>query len=421
MSDGYVIGIDAGGTSLRAGLADCSGGPVLAVGTAGAGNARSVPEDVLTERLAEVVGAALAGRPGASVRAVVAGFAGAGAPGVADDPGQLAATRAVRAALDRNGVTEASVSVIGDVDVAFAGAPGTPADGLVLIAGTGAASARIAGRRLVFAADGCGWLAGDDGSGFWIAREGFRRALRALDGRGPSTALVRLLAAEFGAADLPVESLRLALVDGGLSYDPPVGLARHSRTVVRAAASGDAVARAVVDEAVDLLVGCLAALAPAPGEPLVTVGGLIGADGPLLPRLTARLTPLGLTPHPVSDGVSGAVALARLEASYGAARVSWARSSQVPSSSHAGAQLAAMRGLAAGSVSASDFALRWLAARRASLAAGERVRGALARALDSVFFALEDFPVDPSLRTAGDLTVEELRRRVVVAVAEAGG
>ncbi|MFC7216583.1 BadF/BadG/BcrA/BcrD ATPase family protein [Streptomyces polyrhachis] len=190
---------------------------------------------------------------------------------------------------------------------------------LTLIAGTGAAAARITGHRLRAAADGCGWLAGDDGSGFWIAREGVRRALRALDGRGPATALLPLLAAEFTAAgapadaarDLSPQTLRRVLVDGVLACAPPVRLARHSTAVTAAARAGDAVAAAILDEAADLLAECLTALAPRPGEPLVTVGGLIGTGGPLLPHLTPRLAALGLTPHPVASGLAGAVALAR--------------------------------------------------------------------------------------------------------------
>ncbi|MQY12389.1 N-acetylmuramic acid/N-acetylglucosamine kinase [Streptomyces sp. RB5] len=313
---GLVIGIDAGGTSLRAAVAPAGGGPLLATAATGPGNARSVPADVLAERLTRVVGDVLRGRDPAAVRAVVAGFAGGGGPGQANDPGQRAAVGGVRAALEAHGVRGAAVEVIGDVDVAFAGAPGPPADGIVMIAGTGAGAARITARRLVAAADGCGWLAGDDGSGFWVAREGVRRSLRALDGRGPATALALLLARAFGftTADPAPERLRLALVDGALACDPPVLLARHSRTVVEAAAAGDAVAGAILDDAADLLLECVTALTPAPGEALVTVGGLIGTGGPLLPRLTKRLASLGLTPHPVPDGLPGAVALARLAA-----------------------------------------------------------------------------------------------------------
>ncbi|KKZ73335.1 BadF/BadG/BcrA/BcrD ATPase family protein, partial [Streptomyces showdoensis] len=193
----------------------------------------------------------------------------------------------------------------GDADVAFAGGEGTPADGLVLIAGTGAAAARVAGRRAIRAADGDGWLLGDAGSGFWLGREALRAVLRSLDGRGPSTALTG-----------PVGALC-----GGLAKEDvvryaygaePVRLAALSPVVVEAAGAGDEVASALLDRAADELCATVAALGPRPGEPLVVTGGLLGPGGPLLERLRARVSALGLTPDPVRDGLAGAVALARL-------------------------------------------------------------------------------------------------------------
>ncbi|EFL19600.1 hypothetical protein [Streptomyces sp. C] len=85
--------------------------------------------------------------------------------------------------------------------------------------------------------------------------------------------------------------------------------------VFDAAADGDPVAEGILDEAAGLLAGSAAALRPRRGEPLVTVGGLIGPAGPLLPRLTTRLSPWALTPHPVPDGLPGALALARASGS----------------------------------------------------------------------------------------------------------
>lgn len=88
-------------------------------------------------------------------------------------------------------------------------------------------------------------------------------------------------------------------------------IARLCPVVVRAAAAGDAVAGAILDEAADHLAETVAVLAPAPGEPLVTTGALLAPAGPLLPRFTARMRPYDVTPAPVPDGLAGAVALAR--------------------------------------------------------------------------------------------------------------
>ncbi|MFV0452461.1 MAG: N-acetylglucosamine kinase [Propioniciclava sp.] len=64
--------------------------------------------------------------------------------------------------------------------------------GAVVAAGTGSiilARGTVAVARV----DGWGHIMGDAGSGFWIGREALRAAMRAHDGRGPATALVRLV------------------------------------------------------------------------------------------------------------------------------------------------------------------------------------------------------------------------------------
>ncbi|MEU6932073.1 BadF/BadG/BcrA/BcrD ATPase family protein [Streptomyces sp. NPDC046374] len=294
-----VVGVDAGGTRTRARLADATTGRVLGEGAGGPGNALSVPPDTLVRHLGEALRGALPAG-GGTVAAVVGGFAGGG-PGGGRERAHTALTRALALA----GVRAGRVEVRGDADIAFAGGAGNPADGLVLIAGTGAAAARVADRRQIRAADGDGWLLGDAGSGFWLGREALRAVLRALDGRGPSTALTE----------------RVGVLCGGLSKEhvvryaygaEPVRLASLSPVVVEVAAFGDGVACGLLDRAADELVSTVAALDPRPGEPLVVTGGLLGPGGPLLSRLTTRVSVLGLVPDPVRDGLGGAVALARL-------------------------------------------------------------------------------------------------------------
>lgn len=197
-----VIGIDVGGTSTRAALAPAAGGGALRTASAGAGNPRSVPPEVLTSRLTACVAPlAEAAGPGA-VAAVVAGVAGA-EPRNPDDAGTRVAYAAVRTALRRAGAGRVPVQVRGDTEIAFASGPGAPPSGVVLVAGTGASAARIAARRQTATIDGHGWLLGDEGSGFWIARQALRAALRSLDGRAPATALVELLTEATAAGGRP--------------------------------------------------------------------------------------------------------------------------------------------------------------------------------------------------------------------------
>ncbi|MFJ9539924.1 N-acetylglucosamine kinase [Streptomyces sp. NPDC101225] len=318
-----VIGLDAGGTRTRAVLAAAADGRVLGAGAAGPGNALTVPPALLTAHLAEALSRAVPEAARSRVVAVAGGFAGAtGAAG--DEPGHLTALAALGDALRRIGVPACPVSVGSDIEAAFASAPGTPADGLALVAGTGAVAARIAGRRCTATVDGDGWLLGDDGSGFWIGRRAVRAALRMADGRGAATVLADAVGRALG---LPAEVLPDPAASGwsragreryrmhllpAVMAEPPARLARLAPLVAEADRAKDGVARAILDEAAERLTDTVRALGPRAGERVVATGGLLGPEGPLTAGLTARLGTLGLTPEWVADGCAGAVALARI-------------------------------------------------------------------------------------------------------------
>lgn len=360
-----VIGIDAGGTRSRAYLAEAAPETargtvpaeaagehaevvVLGRGAGGPGNALSVGRAELTRHLTDAIAEAVPKDLRGQVAAVFGGFAGA-AEGLGTERGHGLALSCVEDALAANGITAATVGVGGDTEVALASAPGAPADGLVLIAGTGAIATRLTGRRRSAVVDGHGWLLGDEGSGFWLGGRAVRAALEALDGRGPWTSLVGRVAAHYlppgayeriggeglggtgrpvgtgrpGAAERPggtVWPLTEAEARTGLSeaivtsaYEQtPARLAQLSRQAVEAADEGDAVALRLLDGAADLLVATVRALEPRAGEPLVLTGGLLGPGGPLLDRVVTRLDGLALRVFPVADGGAGAVALARL-------------------------------------------------------------------------------------------------------------
>ncbi|WP_089104919.1 BadF/BadG/BcrA/BcrD ATPase family protein [Streptomyces hyaluromycini] len=320
---GWVVGIDAGGTRTRAVLADAVDGRPLGEGVAGPGNALTVPGPELADHLAEALASAVPEAGRARITAVAGGFAGA-ARAPEEEPGRVRARAALTAALTRLGIGTEAAEVYSDIEAAFAGAPGQPADGLALVAGTGAVAARIEGRVLVATSGGDGWLLGDDGGGFWIGREAARAALRAADGRGEPTALTAAVGRALGipASALPPAEGALWRQESRAAYRasllpavldrPPVRLADLAPLVPRAAAEKDAVALTTLREAAAHLTATVAALRPRPGEALVVTGGLVAPDGPLLAPLTARLSHLDLTITPVTDGCAGAVALARL-------------------------------------------------------------------------------------------------------------
>ncbi|MFF3375950.1 BadF/BadG/BcrA/BcrD ATPase family protein [Streptomyces sp. NPDC002680] len=338
-----VVGLDAGGTRTRAVLASAADGSPLGEGVAGPGNALTVPVPQLTEHLVEALALAVPVSDRPRVVAVAGGFAGAA--GTADEPGRVNALTALREALRRLGIPAGDgIRICSDIEAAFAAAPDTPADGLSLVAGTGAVAMRITARHCEKTVGGDGWLLGDDGGGFWIGREAVRSALRMADHRGPDTALAALVGRELGVPEAVLSYLSGPLnpsyEDKASAYEgaggdrhpwpraareayrrhvlpavmgePPVRLARLAPLVAEAARAGDARARAILDAAAGHLADCVRALEPTPGEALVATGGLLGPDGPLTEPLDRQLTALGLVAHWVPDGSRGAVALARL-------------------------------------------------------------------------------------------------------------
>src|SRR3954471_3791066 len=215
-----------------------------------------------------------------------------GAPGLAAPGGVRAAERAVVAAaeaLGLEGVDEAVVGAAGalaapdaarelgeallrslpaervtitsDAVLAHAGALGGE-PGVVLIAGTGVVAVAIDADGALRTADGWGPWLGDEGGGAWIGASGLRAALRAHDGRGPSTALLEAARARFGDP----------LAWPAIAHDARA-LASFAPDVV--AARGDAAALAIMSVAAEML----ATTARAAGEgPVAFVGGLSGID-----------------------------------------------------------------------------------------------------------------------------------------------
>jgi N-acetylglucosamine kinase-like BadF-type ATPase len=178
--------------------------------------------------------------------------------------------------------------------------------GVVVICGSGmnCLGRNLLGREARFAA--LGELSGDWGGGSAIGEAGLAAAVRAWDGRGPSTLLREMVPAHFGLPN--PASLTLAL------YREQVPWSRHreiSPLVFAAAAAGDAVAREIVDRQADEIVAWataairrvrLARLDP----DVVLAGGVFRTEDPafyarieagvraVAPR--ARLVRLGMPP-----------------------------------------------------------------------------------------------------------------------------
>lgn len=207
--------------------------------------------------------------------------------------------------------------VTSDVTIAHAGALGGR-PGVVVLAGTGAATLGIspAGERVHV--DGWGYLLGDAGSGFRIGQAALASALAHRDGRGPPTSLVARAEDRFG----PLAELA-SLVHG--AANPPRLVASFTDAVADAARAGDEVARDIWSRAAEDLARSAAAAVRRLEElrarsdasssvPVSWAGGLMANRdlllGPLRRELE-RLAPTAALTPPEGDPLHGAALLAR--------------------------------------------------------------------------------------------------------------
>ncbi len=260
MTEGYFLGVDGGATKTLAVIVD-GAGREIGRGIAGSGNQAAVGLERAVASIREAVTAAAqqAGSDGA-FRAAWIGLAGVDRPG---DRDRL---------LPHLDPLADVIRLTNDAELALTGLAG--AVGVAVIAGTGSiVVGRDASGRMA-RSGGWGHILGDEGSGYEIGRLALKAAARASDGRGPQTALLPAIMAEW----------RLARPDAMIDRVYPEGdkgeIARLSALVFAAAREGDAVARRIVREAATEL--ALAALAvgemlqfPEGALPVALAGGML--------------------------------------------------------------------------------------------------------------------------------------------------
>lgn len=183
-----VVGIDAGGTSVRVVVAARGANDVIS-GTTSAADPDGGPAPLVS-----LLGRALAdaGMRAVDVCAVCAGVTKVSRAGV------VPAWEAELARLLPH-LPAARRLVVADFVIAFEGATGGARPGLAVIAGTGSVvygedangtAARVGGR---------GWEFGDEGSGGHLTADLVRQTLRALDGLAEATPLTNAVSAFLGA------------------------------------------------------------------------------------------------------------------------------------------------------------------------------------------------------------------------------
>jgi N-acetylglucosamine kinase-like BadF-type ATPase len=228
-----VVGVDGGGTRTRAVILD--GDRVLGEGTSGPSNPLRVGiangAAAIREAIDKACAAALIDRDD-----LVA--AGVGLAGVR--------RKDIRARM-RDVLIETleikNIELMSDGDIALYGATdGAP--GIVVISGTGSICVGVNRQGKHVYAGGWGPVAGDEGSGSWIARRALQAVAHATDERGPKTALTRA-ACEYFQVATP-DDLATAIYAPTITNDRIAGFSKH---VIEVARGGDAVARNILTEA----------------------------------------------------------------------------------------------------------------------------------------------------------------------------
>ncbi len=299
ISEPVVVGIDAGGTQVRAIVCDRDGNR-CGTGTAAGANPVSRGVGDTAAQLGVALSAALVGIDPARVARIALGMAGSQAFGVelAEVLPEVGERLGLRCEWLR----------FSDLEVAFAAGCAAD-DGLVVLSGTGAAVAEIRERRMARYVDGAGWLLGDRGSGFWLGWQAARAAVAARDGRGQPTVLAEWISTEVGAP--PADPTALPGADrgtrdlvGALYRRPPVSLSEFAPLVSRAALAGDAVAIGLIERAARALLDEVDLMLRPDTEWVVLAGGVL--LGPLREPVTAGLVGRSVRIGEAHDGAAGA-------------------------------------------------------------------------------------------------------------------
>ena len=260
----YFLGVDGGGTKTLAAICDADG-RVLGSGLSGPSNIDDVGLEAATANIAQAVRVA---------RAVAncdpQPFAGAflGLAGVVSSR-----DRALVSGIAQRLELAEQAGVDHDCRIALAGGL-SGRSGAVLIVGTGSSCYGVNDAGDSWRSGGWGSLISDEGSGYFLGREGLIAAVRSIDGRGPTSSLAAALLKRLGVMQ-PDDLLHRLYVTGLTRTE----IAALAPITLDCAADGDDAALEIVERGSDLLVECVAAVAKQlrlERFELVVVGGLYG-------------------------------------------------------------------------------------------------------------------------------------------------
>jgi N-acetylglucosamine kinase-like BadF-type ATPase len=276
------LGVDGGGSKTRFLLID-EGGDVLASHSEGSAYYLEIGLEALQALLARGIATVL-GHAGIAPAELTYAFLGL--PAYGEDRSLLARLDAAPCAA----LPHRRYRCGNDMVCGWAGAL-AGADGINIVAGTGSiAYGEFAGRRA--RAGGWGELFGDEGSAYWLAREGLRLFARMSDGRTARGLLYDRVRRHFALQD----DLELCAAIYGKSTAQRSQLAQLAKLVAEAAGAGDQAARQLFVQAAGELADAVEAVrlqlgvAPDAELPVSCSGGLFAQRELLLAPLQAALT-----------------------------------------------------------------------------------------------------------------------------------
>ncbi|NKX53428.1 N-acetylglucosamine kinase [Arthrobacter mobilis] len=275
-----ILGLDIGGSKTHA--IRLEDGLVKAEAVTASANVQNVSREAASAALAEAVRAV-------GAQTVQEVYAGAGGIDTDDD---AAALRALIAPL----VPRASIQVVHDSRLVLAA--GRARMGIAVIVGTGAVAWGTDARGRQARSGGWGYLLGDEGSGYWLAREAVRHCLGRHDRDLPPDRLSAALLADCGLGR-PVELIaRFHGIGAGSRSGPDRGYwSARAGVVVAAAEAGDPAARAILDAGTaEIAERILQVARQLDITGPVILGGSLGAKVPLVREgIRQALAPHGIT------------------------------------------------------------------------------------------------------------------------------
>jgi len=235
MKQRYFVGVDGGGTKTA--LVACTvEGQEVASSLCGPLNYNFIGIDDALQNLCE--GVESLGLPKGSIVAI-----GIGDPSIDD---QAESPMAKKFANRAGKLLHAPVYVRSDAYMTLFALTGGKKPGVLVISGTGSMAIGENQDGEILVSGGWGRITGDEGSGYYIGREGICAALRAFDGVAPQTALTTAVLAHFGVC-APRD-----LISAFYGETEP-DVAGFSRCVAKCATEGDAVAEGILLDAAEQL------------------------------------------------------------------------------------------------------------------------------------------------------------------------